>query len=93
MKNIINVALNLPLYGTYSYLIPEEIDDIKPGVRVEVPFGQKKLVGICVRVDKNSKHKKHTYKLKYLNKEDYIEVLVPDRHVFPEESPQPGLLF
>ena len=67
MKNIINVALNLPLYGTYSYLIPEEIDHIKPGVRVEVPFGQKKLVGICVRVDKNSKHKKHTYKLKYLN--------------------------
>ena len=43
MKNIINVALNLPLYGTYSYLIPEEIDHIKPGVRVEVPFGQKNL--------------------------------------------------
>jgi len=32
-------------------------------------------------------------KINNLNKEDYIEVLVPDRHVFPEESPTPGLLF
>ena len=67
MKSIINVALNLPLYGTYSYLIPEGIDNIKIGVRVEVPFGRKKLIGICVGVDKDSKLEKQTYKLKYLN--------------------------
>ena len=73
MKSIINVALNLPLYGTYSYLIPEGIDNIKIGVRVEVPFGRKKLIGICVGVDKDSKLEKHTYKLKYLNNYQFSE--------------------
>ena len=67
MKNIIKVALNLPLYGTYSYLVPDAVKNIKPGLRVEVPFGRKKLIGICIGIEKNSRPKDHAYKLKYLN--------------------------
>ena len=42
MKNIIKVAFNLPLYGTYSYLTTDEQQNIEPGIRIKVPFGKKK---------------------------------------------------
>ena len=49
MKKTIEVALNLPLYQTFNYLIPEDVSNIKAGTRVEVPFGRKKLIGIWPR--------------------------------------------
>ena len=52
MKKTIEVALNLPLYKTFDYLIPEDVSNIRAGTRVEVPFGKKKLIGICLGTKK-----------------------------------------
>ncbi|MGD9211772.1 MAG: DEAD/DEAH box helicase family protein, partial [Desulfobacteraceae bacterium] len=40
----INVAIPLPVYGTYTYSIPPcLIEEIKIGIRVLVPFGKRKI--------------------------------------------------
>ena len=46
------IILPLPLYGTYTYLVPDEIEsDIQVGSRVLVQFGRKKFyTGIVERV-------------------------------------------
>ena len=67
MKDIVKVALNLPLYGTYSYRISDELHVVRPGMRVKVPFGRKMLVGICVEIEKNNKPKDYQFKLKNLH--------------------------
>lgn len=37
------IILPLPLYGTFTYIVPEEMEDqIQPGMRVLVQFGRKK---------------------------------------------------
>ncbi|MCH5345863.1 MAG: primosomal protein N' [Muribaculaceae bacterium] len=39
-----NILLPLPLQGTFTYLVPEDMKDrVKPGHRVIVPFGRKKF--------------------------------------------------
>jgi primosomal protein N' (replication factor Y) len=45
------VALPLPLRRTFHYLVPEEARaKIRPGVRVRVPFGRRRLSGVCVGI-------------------------------------------
>ena len=68
MKKTIEVALNLPLYKTFNYLIPENVSNIRAGTRVEVPFGRKKLIGICLGTKKQDSAENFKYKLKYFNK-------------------------
>ena len=68
MKKTIEVALNLPLYKTFNYLIPENVSNIRAGTRVEVPFGRKKLIGICLGTKKQDSTENFKYKLKYFNK-------------------------
>ena len=68
MKKTIEVALNLPLYQTFNYLIPEDVSNIKAGTRVEVPFGRKKLIGICLGIKKQDSNENFKYKLKHFNK-------------------------
>ncbi|MDA7841544.1 primosomal protein N' [Gammaproteobacteria bacterium] len=68
MKKTIEVALNLPLYQTFNYLIPEDVSNIKAGTRVEVPFGRKKLIGICLGIKKQDSNESFKYKLKHFNK-------------------------
>ena len=68
MKKTIEVALNLPLYKTFNYLIPEGVSNIRAGIRVEIPFGRKMLTGICLGAKKQDPAENHKYKLKYFNK-------------------------
>ena len=68
MKKTIEVALNLPLYKTFDYLIPEDVSNIRAGTRVEVPFGRKKLIGICLGIKKQDSNENFKYKLKHFNK-------------------------
>ena len=68
MKKTIEVALNLPLYKTFNYLIPEDVSNIRAGIRVEIPFGRKMLIGICLGTKKQDPAENHKYKLKYFNK-------------------------
>jgi len=45
------LALPLPLYSTYSYLIPDELQSsCKTGCRVEVSFGNRWLVGVVFAI-------------------------------------------
>ena len=68
MKKTIEVALNLPLYKTFDYLMPEDVNNIRAGTRVEVPFGRKKLIGICLGIKKQDSNENFKYKLKHFNK-------------------------
>ncbi|MDZ7815130.1 MAG: primosomal protein N' [Planctomycetota bacterium] len=46
------VAMNLPLHTVFTYRIPKPLqgDRIRPGCRVEVPFGAKRTSGIVVEL-------------------------------------------
>ena len=48
MKNLLKIAFNLPLYSTYDYISQVNNSDIKIGMRVEAPFGRKKIIGIIL---------------------------------------------
>ncbi len=46
---IVKVAVPCPLYKTFDYYLPvSEQQPVQPGVRVRVPFGRQKLVGIVI---------------------------------------------
>ena len=49
---ILKVAIPGPLYGLFDYLLPEQFQaqPICPGMRVQVPFGKQKLIGIIVQL-------------------------------------------
>jgi len=46
---IFRVAIPLPVYRLFDYLAPDnaELANIKPGVRLEVPFGKGKKSRFC----------------------------------------------
>ncbi|MES2662469.1 MAG: primosomal protein N' [Pseudomonadota bacterium] len=47
----LQVALDTPLYQTFDYLLPKDSDATpKAGVRIEVPFGRRRMVGIVYAV-------------------------------------------
>ncbi|MFT5285182.1 MAG: primosomal protein N' (replication factor Y) [Planctomycetota bacterium] len=53
------VALNRPLRTEFSYHVPDELEaDVVPGVRVAVPFGSRREIGVVVRVNKEAQFKK-----------------------------------
>lgn len=66
--NFVDVILPLPLEGTFTYSVPDEmLSSIAPGVRLLVPFGRsKKYIAPAVRL--------HTEKPKFKVK-DIIEVM------------------
>ena len=49
---IFRVAIPVPVYRLFDYLAPDndEPDSIKPGVRVEVPFGNGKKIGYLLEI-------------------------------------------
>ncbi len=58
-----DVVLPLPLSQAFSYTVPPEFESqIKPGVRVLVPFGERLLTGFVIR--SRAKKKREDFKLK-----------------------------
>ena len=55
-KPIFKVAISIPVYRLFDYLAPEDavLDSIKPGVRVEVPFGKGKKIGYLLEIATHS---------------------------------------
>lgn len=50
------VVLNLPLEQTFTYEIPDDLlPEIKTGIRVLVPFRNRKVIGIITRTHRDSK--------------------------------------
>ena len=45
---VIQVALPVPLPQLFDYLLPPGRDSLRPGARVLVPFGRRKLVGLVI---------------------------------------------
>ena len=47
--NLVDVAIPLPLFRTFSYLVPEDLTgSVEPGSRVVVPFRSRKEIGIVL---------------------------------------------
>ena len=64
MDQVINVAVNYPLYQTFKYSVPNKIGKVNIGERVLVPFGKKTVVGIVVKREKQVNKDKINYILK-----------------------------
>ena len=67
MNKRLKVALNLPLYGTFDYFIQYDSPNINTGMRVQVSFGKKELIGIVSEIKKHSQETTDRYKLKPIN--------------------------
>ncbi len=62
LLDILHIAIDKPVRHCFDYLPPPEIDPslLKPGIRVQVPFGKKQLIGVllacnqkpCLSIDK-----------------------------------------
>lgn len=51
----VEVAVNLPVDGTFTYLVPKELEGmVSPGVRVKVPFGKRTVVGYVLEKSNSS---------------------------------------
>jgi primosomal protein N' (replication factor Y) len=54
-ETYVSVAVPLPVTGTFTYLVPEELTSaVSVGVRVLVPFGRRKLTGFVVAEETTS---------------------------------------
>lgn len=55
-RHILSIALPTPLLRLFDYLPPEAIDksELKPGIRVKVPFRGRTLIGVLVAVKNQS---------------------------------------
>ena len=49
---IFRVAIPVPIYCLFDYLAPDniELDNVKPGMRLEVPFGKGKKVAFLLEI-------------------------------------------
>ncbi|MDD5631413.1 MAG: primosomal protein N', partial [Methylococcales bacterium] len=49
---IFRVAIPVPVYRLFDYLAPDnvELDNVKPGVRLEVPFGLGKKIAFLLEI-------------------------------------------
>ncbi len=61
---VLNVAVPSPLYKLFDYLAPENIstENIKPGLRVKIPWRDHELIGIIVSSSSQSQHPLHKLK-------------------------------
>jgi primosomal protein N' (replication factor Y) len=61
---VVKIAVPVPLYGLFDYLVPERCksDSIQPGCRVRVSFGRKTLIGLVVETAQGSDVPQHKLK-------------------------------
>lgn len=66
--NILKIAVPIPLFGSFDYLVPESLQPqhITAGCRVEVPFGRRTLIGVVLEQTDHSDFALN--KLKTINK-------------------------
>jgi len=55
-ETILRIAVPSPLFRHFDYLPPAPVDvqALQPGIRVRVPFGRRKIVGILLEVRSES---------------------------------------
>ncbi|HKK90442.1 MAG TPA: primosomal protein N', partial [Desulfobacteraceae bacterium] len=73
-SHYIEVAVAVPVHGTYTYRAPEHLDRrAEPGMRVLVPFGRRRITGYIL--SRNGQHNGYTVK--------NILDLLDERPLFP----------
>jgi primosomal protein N' (replication factor Y) (superfamily II helicase) len=81
-KCILRVAIATPLRSLFDY-VPNDSDetsDLKPGIRVSVPFGRRKdVTGILVSINNKSDYPQH--KLKKINHPIDSQPLLTNKHL------------
>ena len=57
MPTVLQVAVPTPVYRTFDYLPPKncKAESLVPGMRLRIPFGRSRLVGILVSIENNSR--------------------------------------
>ncbi len=74
---ILKVAVPVPLFGLFDYKIPENaaFKNIKPGCRVQIPFGRKSVIGVVIETCDKSEFPN--------NKLKAIKALIDDKPILP----------
>jgi len=77
---ILQVAIPKPLYGHFDYLPPVgiEVSQLHPGIRLWVPFGNRKVVGMLLAIADNTEVP--------ANKLKAVETILDSTPVLPEDS-------
>ncbi|MDH5435283.1 MAG: primosomal protein N' [Gammaproteobacteria bacterium] len=54
---VLRVAVPTPVYRTFDYLPPNnhKIESLTPGMRLRIPFGRARLVGVLISIENNSR--------------------------------------
>ncbi|MGH8462169.1 MAG: primosomal protein N' [Stenotrophobium sp.] len=73
---IVAVAVPAPVYRLFDYRVPAGAR-LRPGVRVRVPFGRRRLVGVVASAPRTESQPAHDYK--------FIEAVLDDEPVFPPD--------
>lgn len=60
--DLVSVALPVPVPRLFDYLLPEAAVELRPGLRVTVPFGNRSLVGLVVAAPRPQPPDGRTYK-------------------------------
>ena len=50
LPSILRVAVPSPLWQSFDYLLPQKTQAVQPGVRLRIPFGQRKAIGVLLEV-------------------------------------------
>ena len=74
---ILKVAVPIPLFGLFDYKAPknEALENIKPGCRVQVPFGRKLVIGLVIETCEKSEFPD--------NKLRAIKTLIDNKPILP----------
>ncbi|MEK6806163.1 MAG: primosomal protein N' [Pseudomonadota bacterium] len=65
--NLVAVGVDTPLYRQFDYLVPNSMSDganpgLVPGMRVRVPFGRRRIVGVVLEKPRRERGAGHVYK-------------------------------
>jgi primosomal protein N' (replication factor Y) (superfamily II helicase) len=76
---ILKVAVSIPIFGLFDYKFPKNagFENIKPGCRVEVPFGRKSVIGMVIETSDKSEFAD--------NKLKTIKNLIDEKPILPTD--------
>ena len=60
--DLLAVALPVPVFQAFDYLVPADVPPLPPGMRVSVPFGNRRLVGVVVGLPRRTEADGRQYK-------------------------------
>ncbi len=63
-ESVLRIAIPSPLYSSFDYLPPADVDvsKLKPGVRLRLPFGRSQTIGILLETSRTPQVERHKLK-------------------------------